>query len=155
MKIPPSVDFPTLKPLIRLASSVLRNILLRTSMTKRNNKGDKGSPRRRPLELSKKPEGEPFTIIEKCRHQRKIITTSPLSSQVFLAKLSSLFIFSLIPTPVWRVSLFFRREGMCVCVCVREHVCVCVHGSTNLESPPTMGNLRCDWAPMSNRFYLV
>jgi hypothetical protein len=32
---------------------------------------------------------------------------------------------------------------------------VCVRVSTNLESPPIMGNLRCDWAPMSNRFYLV
>jgi hypothetical protein len=30
-----------------------------------------------------------------------------------------------------------------------------VHVSTSLESPPIMGNLRCDWAPMSNRFYLI
>jgi hypothetical protein len=48
---------------------------------------------------------------------------------------------------------------VCVCVCV--YVCVfagtrvCVHVSTNLESPPIMGNLGCDWAPISNRFYLV
>ena len=46
-----------------------------------------------------------------------------------------------------------------MCVCVGggggEHVCVCVRLNTNLESPPNMGNLRCDWAPMSNRFYLV
>jgi hypothetical protein len=34
-------------------------------------------------------------------------------------------------------------------------VCVCVHVSTSLESPPIMRNLRCDWAPMSNRFYLI
>ena len=27
--------------------------------------------------------------------------------------------------------------------------------STNLESPPIMENLRCDWAPISNRFYLI
>jgi hypothetical protein len=32
---------------------------------------------------------------------------------------------------------------------------VCVQVSTNLESPPIMRNLRCDWASMSNRFYLV
>ena len=32
---------------------------------------------------------------------------------------------------------------------------MCVHVSTSLESPPIMGNLRCDWAPLSNRFYLV
>ena len=34
-------------------------------------------------------------------------------------------------------------------------MCVCVHVSTSLESPPIMGNLRCDWEPMSNRFYLI
>ena len=38
----------------------------------------------------------------------------------------SLFTFSLILTPIWRVYLFFGREGMCVCMCVREHVCVCM-----------------------------
>ena len=32
------------------------------------------------------------------------------------------------------------------------NTCMCVRVSTNLESPPTMGNLRCDWAPMSNRY---
>jgi hypothetical protein len=39
-------------------------------------------------------------------------------------------------------------------VCAWEHVyvCACEH---DLESPPIMGNLRCDWAPMSNRFYLI
>ena len=41
----------------------------------------------------------------------------------------------------------------CVCDCERTRVCVQV--STNLESPPIMRNLRCDWAPMSNKFYLV
>jgi hypothetical protein len=35
------------------------------------------------------------------------------------------------------------------------NTCVCVHVSTFLESLPTMGNLRFDWVPMSNRFYLV
>ena len=50
---------------------------------------------------------------------------------------------------------------VCVCVCVRVCVrvcvcaCVCVCVSINLERPPTMGNLRCDWTPMSNRFDLV
>ena len=63
-------------------------------------------------------------------------------------------VFFLVPTPIWRVSLFFGREGMCVvCVCVGTRVCV--HVSTILESPPTMGNLRYDWAPTSNRFYLI
>ena len=42
-----------------------------------------------------------------------------------------------------------------VCVCVGTRVCVCVHVSTSLESPPIMENLRCYWAPMSNRFYLI
>jgi hypothetical protein len=36
-----------------------------------------------------------------------------------------------------------------VYVCVGTRVCV--HVSTNLESSPIMGNLRYDWAPMSNR----
>jgi hypothetical protein len=40
-----------------------------------------------------------------------------------------------------------------VCVCAGTRVCV--HVSTSLESPPIMGNSRCDWAPISNRFYLV
>jgi hypothetical protein len=40
-----------------------------------------------------------------------------------------------------------------VCVCVGTRVCV--HMSTSLESLPIMRNLRCDLAPMSNRFYLV
>jgi hypothetical protein len=49
---------------------------------------------------------------------------------------------------------------MCVCVCGGgggggRGTRVCVRVSTSLESPPTMGNLRCDWASMSNRFYLV
>jgi hypothetical protein len=43
---------------------------------------------------------------------------------------------------------------MC-CVCVCEGTRVCVQVNTNLESPQIMGNLRCDWALMSNRFYLV
>jgi hypothetical protein len=51
------------------------------------------------------------------------------------------------------ISLFEFRDVSCVCVCVGTHVCV--HVSTSLESPPIMGNLRCDWASMSNRFYLV
>jgi hypothetical protein len=45
-----------------------------------------------------------------------------------------------------------------VCVCGGGgggNMCTCMRVSTNLESPLTMGNLRCDWAPMSNRFYLV
>jgi hypothetical protein len=53
---------------------------------------------------------------------------------------------------VCMISISFPfRDMSCVCVgtCVRVSVC------TNLESPPTMGNLRCDWAPMSNRFYLI
>ena len=68
------------------------------------------------------------------------------------------FYFSQIPTPIWRVlcvfsiSFQFRDTS---CVCVWELVYVCVRMCTNLESPPTMGNLRCDWAPMSNRFYLI
>ena len=32
------------------------------------------------------------------------------------------------------------------------NMCTCVRVSTNLESPPIMGNLRCDWAPMSIDF---
>ena len=44
---------------------------------------------------------------------------------------------------------------LCVCVCVCGNTYVCEHVSTSLESPPIMGNLRCDWAPMSNRFYLI
>ena len=56
---------------------------------------------------------------EMCRHRGKITTTKCLVVS-----------FSLIPTPIWRVSLFFGREGMCVCVCVcvcvQEHVCVCM-----------------------------
>ena len=37
------------------------------------------------------------------------------------------FIFSLIPTPIWRVSRVFGDvcNDVCVCVCVREHVRVC------------------------------
>jgi hypothetical protein len=45
------------------------------------------------------------------------------------------------------------RDMSCVCVC--GNLCTCVRVCTNLESPPTMGNLRCGWAPISNRFYLV
>jgi hypothetical protein len=48
---------------------------------------------------------------------------------------------------------FSFRDMSCVCVC--GNMCKCVLVSTNLESPPIMGNLGCDWAPMSNRFYLV
>jgi hypothetical protein len=55
------------------------------------------------------------------------------------------FSFSLIPTPIWRVNLFFFVSRCELCVCV----------STILESPPIMGNLGCDWTPMSNRSYLV
>ena len=33
-------------------------------------------------------------------------------------------------------------------------MCVCVQVSTNLESPPIMGNLRCDWTPMLIDFIL-
>ena len=49
--------------------------------------------------------------------------------------------------------IFGKCAMMCVCVCVGTRVCVQV--STISESPPIMENLRCDWAPMSNRFYLV
>ena len=70
----------------------------------------------------------------------------------------------------FQLSFFFPRYrppfGECVCdlylfpisryeFCVCGNMCTCVRVSTNLEWPPTMGNLRCDWAPMSNRFYLV
>jgi hypothetical protein len=54
------------------------------------------------------------------------------------------------------VDLVFLCFEMCVVrVCVCGNTCVCVHVSTILESLPIMGNLRCDWAPISNRFYLV
>jgi hypothetical protein len=55
---------------------------------------------------------------------------------------------------VCMISISFSfRDMSYVCVC--GNMCMCVRVSTSLESPPIMGNLRCDWAPMSNRFYLV
>ena len=35
---------------------------------------------------------------------------------------------------------FLFRDMSCVCVC--GNLCTCVHMSTNLESPPTMGNFK-------------
>ena len=68
---------------------------------------------------------------------------------------NSNFFFFLDPDPhlAKSISLFVSRCELCVCVCAGTRVCVRV--GTNLESPPIMGNLRYDWAPISNRFYLV
>ena len=101
----------------------------------------KKTPKDYRLKPSKSPVESPS-----CRHRRKNL------SFLFL------FYFSLIPTPIWRVlcviSISFPFRDMS-CVCVYGNMCTCVRVSTSLESPPIMGNLRCDWAPMSNRFYLV
>ena len=35
---------------------------------------------------------------------------------------------------------FLSRDMSCVCMC--GNLCTCVHMSTNLESPPTMGNFK-------------
>ena len=45
--------------------------------------------------------------------------------------------FFLILTRIWWVIFFVSRCVLCVCAC-----------ETNLESPPIMENLRCDWAPI-------
>jgi hypothetical protein len=56
---------PTEKPERRPLSTVTENILLKASMTTTNKRGDRGSPYLSPLELLKKPDGEPLTKIEK------------------------------------------------------------------------------------------
>jgi hypothetical protein len=67
-------------------------------------------------------------------------------------------------------SFYFPRYrppfGECVCdpylfsvsryeLCVCGNLYTCVRVSTNLESPQSWEILRCDWAPMSNRFYPI
>ena len=56
---------PTWNPRIRLHSSAFFKSLLRTSIIKRNNSGDSGSPCLHPREHPKKPSGDPFTRTEK------------------------------------------------------------------------------------------
>ena len=62
---PTKVLYPTWKPHSKPLSSVFFKIQLNTSMTKRNKRGDKGSPCLKPHELPKKPTGDPFTNTEK------------------------------------------------------------------------------------------
>jgi hypothetical protein len=65
------------------------------------------------------------------------------------------FLFPNLDPHLASVDLVFLLFEIVNRVCVCGNTCVCVHVSTNLESPPIMRNLRCDWAPMSNRFYLI
>jgi hypothetical protein len=56
---------PTEKPDNRPLSTAAYVIRLNTSITITNKSGDKGSPCRRPRELRKNPEGDPFILMEK------------------------------------------------------------------------------------------
>ena len=58
-------ETPTLNLDKRPSRTALSNILLMASITNTNNKGDRGSPCRNPLELPKNPWGEPLIRIEK------------------------------------------------------------------------------------------
>ena len=70
-----------------------------------------------------------------CRHRRKIFFY-----------LFFLFFFIFLDTDTHLASVcvisisFPFRDMSCVCVC--GNLCTCVHVSTNLESPPTMGNFK-------------
>ena len=57
---------PALKHVIRPPLTALSNILFKLSIIKRNGKGDNEFPCLRPLELLKKPVGDPKTKIENC-----------------------------------------------------------------------------------------
>jgi hypothetical protein len=74
-----------------------------------------------------------------CRHRRK----NPTSKQGSVFRVFS-FYFPRYRPPFGEcvcvpLSLF-RFEIRVVCVC--GNLCTCVHVSTNLESPPTMGNFK-------------
>ena len=68
------------------------------------------------------------------------------------------FNFSLIPTPIWRVCVcvlyLFSVSRYELCVCVGTCVRVCVWAQIWSRHQP-WEILRCDWAPTSNRFYLI
>lgn len=63
-----------------IAFLVLSNIPPRASITRKNNKGDKGLPCRSPLELWKKPHMLPFTSKYMSKSTYSIYRTKPTSS---------------------------------------------------------------------------
>ena len=63
--------------------------------------------------------------IKVCRHRRRITTTNPLGEWESV-------LFSLIPTPIWRVCIWSRSLSLfwdksCVCVCRNTCTCACEH----------------------------
>ena len=96
-------------------------------------------------------------FIEFAYNRAMLLTPAEISTTLLHSK-ERVFSFFLDSDPylpsVCDLSISFPfRDMSCVCVCGNTCVCACV--STSLESPPIMSNLRCDWAPISNRFYLV
>ena len=85
-------NLPTLKPNMRPSKTTLSNILPRASITKTNNNGDNRSPCLKPLELPKKPQGEPLIKMEKrtVNRQKRIhclhLVEKPLLSNICIRK---------------------------------------------------------------------
>ena len=91
-------------------------------------------------------------FLEKCRHRRK----NPSNLILFLFYFR--FLFFLDPDPhlasIMCVLYLFSVSRCELCVCVGTCVRVCVWAQI-WSRHQSWEILRCDWAPMSNRFYLV
>ena len=121
--------FPRVKLEMNPPSSVLLNMLLRTSITRRKRRGERWSPYLIPLELLKNPTREPLIKIEKRTEEIHALThlhhltSNPILSKMYKRQsqltwsyafsMSNLQIISSLPLLMWlsRLSLATKTES--------------------------------------------